>query len=359
MGSHLVDHLVEDRNCRVLVVDNLVAGRREFVHPKAEFYHHDITGLEEYLRKLFVQQKVRFVLNYAAHPYVPFSFERPLHVFDVNAAGAIKVINAAQEAGVEAILQVSSAELYGGNEIGKDIPVENRSKERGEDSWYINENHNVCPHSTYGVAKAAVDYYCQAAWRERKTPVITLRQFNCIGDRETHPYIVPEVIRQVSQFYPCCEGVRRVEGTCGDRTTLVGGMCPVHGSTTNSRTIKLGNNSFRDFLYAGDAVRIAVELLERGEYGEVYNLGSETGIKMYDLARLIGKLMGFEDVKVEVDEARKRPWEIWSLLADTTKIRRTIRGDREGFWKSTPLEEALKRTIAYYESNGRRWVWEK
>jgi len=70
------------------------------------------------------------------------------------------------------------------------------------------------------------------------------------GERETHDYVIPTIISQLAQG-------------------------PV---------VSLGNNSFRDFQYAGDAVRMAVELLEKGEFGEVYNMGSEDGIMIYDLA---------------------------------------------------------------------------
>jgi nucleoside-diphosphate-sugar epimerase len=320
LGSHLVNHLIEDRGCRVLVIDNLVAGRREFVHKEANFEHHDITGSEEHLRRLF--DDCEFVFNYAAYPYIPVSFARPIHVCNVNFFGAMKVINAAQEAGVEAILQVSSAEIYGGYE-GK--------------TEKCDETTIVSPHSSYGVSKAAVDNWIQVRWKEAKTPCIALRQFNCVGERETHPYIVPEIIGQLSK-------------QDGHAPVKAGGQIG---------TIRLGNNSFRDFLYAGDAVRIAVELLERGVYGEVYNLGSETGIKMYDLAKLIGKVMGFADVKVELDEARVRPWEIWWLQADVTKIRTAVNpmGNSANF-KITPLEEALRRTVKWYESNGRKWPWE-
>lgn len=334
LGSHLVNYLVEDRGCEVLVVDNLVAGRREFVHPKATFRHHDITESEPYLKYLFERKKIRFVFQYAAYPYVPDSFTRPLHVFNVNASGAIKVINAAQEAGCEGILQVSSAELYGAGVFDGKTP----------------ETSILEPHSTYGAAKAAVDYYCQTAWRERKTPVLALRQFNCCGERETHPYIVPEIISQLAS--QCHE-----DWPMADTDHV---MCrlqtPEHATWIEPGRVKLGNNSFRDFLYAGDAVRVAVELLERGQFGECYNLGSETGIKMYDLAKLIGNLMGFSDVRVEEDEARKRPWEIWSLLADNTKIKNVC---KQKEYLLIPLEEALKRTIAYYESSGRKWCWEK
>lgn len=320
LGSHLVDHLIEDRGCNVLVLDNLCAGRREFVHTEAEFVHHDITGSEERMRRLFEKKGTKAVFNYAAWPYVPDSFARPLHISDVNFMGAIKVINAAQEAGVEAILQVSSAELYG-QQYGSDEVGAANSLSR------LTENAPVIPHSTYGLAKAAVDSYVQCSWRERKTPCIALRQFNCVGERETHPYVVPEIISQLAyQQGPQDHGL-----------------------------VKLGNNSFRDFLYAGDAVRIAVELLERGQYGEVYNLGSETGIKMYDLAKMIGKLMGFSDVRVEVDEARKRPWEIWHLQSDNTKIKRALSKDNDVMWGTKSLEEALRLTLRYYEESGRKW----
>lgn len=327
LGSHLVDHLVEDRNCYVLVVDNLCAGRREYVHPRADFEHHDITGSEDHVLRLLLDYSAEYVFNYAAHPYVPDSYERPLRVFDVNAVGAMKVVNAAQAAGCKGILQVSSAELYGEgtrHSHNEHCPDFEHNK--------IDEMDEVVPHSTYGAAKAAIDAWVGVRWREAETPCIALRQFNCVGERETHPYVVPEIISQLSKVIEVSRP--------GDLPHLV--------------FVKLGNNSYRDFLYAGDQARIAVELLERGNFGEVYNLGSESGIKMYDLARMIGKLMGFAEVEVVKDQARVRLWEIWSLLSSNEKIYSIIEGR-----PSTSLEEALKKTIQWYGQVGRRWPWEK
>ena len=327
LGSHLVDHLVEDRGCEVLVLDNLCAGRREFVNPRAEFLHADITGSEHFLLDVFRRRKVRYVFNYAAWPYVPNSYERPLHVFDVNCFGAIKVINAAQEAGVEAALQVSSAEVYGGGQSGN-------ADEAGMSVMRLNENAVVKPHSSYGASKAAVDAYCQVAWRERKTPVIALRQFNCVGERETHPYVIPEIISQIAR-----QRSRSMEGAGGE----------------GRPTVRLGNNSSRDFMYAGDAVWIGVDLLERGQFGDVYNLGSSESVKIYDLAQRIGRLMGFAEVRVEKDEARVRPWEIWSLRASNDKAMNVVHT-----WpRLTPLDEALRRTIAWYQENDGEWPWEE
>lgn len=320
LGSHLVDHLIDDRSCRVAVIDNLVAGRREFVHPKARLIHHDITGSEDFLRHVFRMGQIKFVLNYAAYPYVPDSYDRPLHVFAVNANGAMKVINAAQEAGcVEAILQVSSAEIYG--DPGQVPNYESKYVDA------ISEDAPCRPHSTYGCAKAAIDSWVQCRWWEAKTPCIALRQFNCVGERETHPYVIPEII---SQLY--------------------------RGDGTN---IRLGNDSHRDFMYAGDAVRIAVELLERGQFGGVYNLGSEESIGIYDLARLIAKVNGNGTVKIEADPDRMRRWEIWHLQSDNSKVKSLYAPLEDRMGGLVPLEESLRRTIQWFRDNGCKWPWEQ
>lgn len=325
LGSHLTDHLIEDRECDVLVIDNLVAGQREFVHKDARFIHHDITSSESALRKIL--DGVKYVYNYAAYPYIPVSFARPIHVCDVNFMGAMKVINAAQEAGCEGILQVSSAEIYGEGYTDRDG---NLSKER------ISEDATVSPHSSYGVAKAAIDNWIQCRWKEAATPCIALRQFNCVGPRETHPYIVPEIISQLAAKGPA-----------------YGGQV-AHGDPIPK--VHLGNNSTRDFMDARTAVRMAVSLLERGKFGEVYNLGSENCVKMYDLAKLIGEVMGFKDVEVVLDPARVRPWEIWHLQSDNAKINSVV-GERT--WSDLPLQDSLQDTITWFNNHDRCWPWEK
>lgn len=296
LGSHLVKHLIEDRECKVLVLDNLIAGSKEFIHPKATFEWCDITHSESELRKFFEKYKIDYVFNYAASPYIPVSFERPAHVFDINARGALMVMNAAQAAGVKGILQVSSAEIYG------DAPPHK-----------IDENYPARPHSTYGASKLAIDILVQARWREAGTPCIALRQFNCVGENDLmHPYVIPVIIQQLQA----------------------------------GNVVKLGNNSFRDFQYAGDAVRMAVELLEKGQFGEVYNMGSEDGVKIYDLAYMLADIMGV-DMEIEVDKSRMRPWEIWHLQSDNTKLYSVIKTRPQ-----VSLREALERTVADFEKHG-------
>lgn len=302
LGSHLVDYLIEEKNCNVLVLDNLITGLTSYVNSKAKFMWFDIRGDEKELSKILKDNNIKYIFNYAAEPYIPECFERPMHFFDINATAVLKVLNACQEAKIEAILQVSSAEIYG-NMTGK-----------------IKESDPVEPHSTYGVSKAAADGLVQVRWKEAGVPAIAMRQFNCVGERETHEYVIPEIISQLAE----------------------------------SNVVRLGNNSFRDFQYAGDAVKMAVELLEKGEFGEVYNMGSEGGIKIYELAELIGKLIGHDSIQIDVDQARVRPWEIWHLQSDNTKLYSIIDQKPE-----VDLEEALRRTIDFYYKNNKKWDWKK
>lgn len=293
-GTHLVKHLIDDRNCNVLVLDNLIVGQKKWIHPKANFIWCDITQSETRLRNIIRDFNTDFVANAVAEPYVPISFERPLHVFDTNARGALMLINASQEAGVKGILQISSAEIYG------DIDGK------------ITEEAKTNPHSSYGASKLAIDTLVQARWAEAKTPCIALRMFNLVGENETHPYVIPEIIRQVS----------------------------------TSDNVYLGNNTYRDFQYVGDAAKMAVELLEKGNFGEVYNMGSEKGIQIYELAIVIGRLMG-KTIQVFHDETRDRPKDINHLQSDNTKLYSVI-----DYRPQVSLEEALKLTIADYEKNG-------
>ena len=300
LGSHLVNYLVDERKCDVLVLDNLITGLKKHIHEKAKFMWYDIRDDENTLSDILKKHSVKYVFNYAAEPYIPECFERPLHFFDINANAVLKVLNACQKADIKALLQVSSAEIYG-DMTGK-----------------TKESDPVTPHSTYGVSKMAADGLVQVRWREAGVRAIAMRQFNCVGERETHEYVVPEIISQLDK----------------------------------GNQIKLGNNSFRDFQYAGDAIEMAVDLLENGKFGEVYNMGSEGGIKIYDLANLIRKLMGYKEVIIDVDEERVRPWEIWHLQSDNTKLYGVIKTRPQ-----TSLEEALKKTVDYFHNNKCQWGW--
>ena len=164
LGTHLVNYLVEERKCEVLVLDNLLSGRLKWIHREAKFEWYDIREEESGLIRLLKKYDIEYVFNYAAEPYIPECYERPLHFFDINAVAVLRTLNACAEAGVRGILQVSSAEIYGDmkGKIKETDPVEARS--------------------TYGVSKLAADGLVRVRWKEADVPAIAMRQFNCVGE---------------------------------------------------------------------------------------------------------------------------------------------------------------------------------
>ena len=73
LGSHLVDHLINDRNCNVVVLDNLITGLKKHIHEKAKFMWFDIRDDENQLAKIFTDNNIDYVFNYAAVPNLPWA----------------------------------------------------------------------------------------------------------------------------------------------------------------------------------------------------------------------------------------------------------------------------------------------
>lgn len=304
LGSHVV-HSLKNRGCYVRVIDDLSVGRRSFLPNDVDLQCLDIADPGHSI-EFFAEKMVGMdcVLNYAAKPFIPDSYENPLDFVTTNTLAAFKLLEAAHLSGVKRFLQVSSAEVYGNS---------------NSDFGKLHEGSCIGPPSTYASTKAAIDNLCIARHRECGVPVIVLRQFNCVGERETHSYVIPEIIEQLSK----------------------------------SNEIYLGANTFRDFLYAGDAADMAIELVTKGSPGEVYNMGSQTGIQIYDLAHLIGSIMRpGEVIEIVTDSTRFRHCDIYHLCSDNAKLYTTITTRPK-----TLLKNALIKTVNYFKEHGNTWGW--
>jgi len=294
IGSHIVDKLVKEN--KVLVIDNLSSGSKKNINRKAKFIRYDITANPIHLAGILRENKIEYLFHLAAEPYIPKCYEYPGRFFEVNAVGTLKVLLTVWKSKVKRMLYYSSSEVYGS------CPDE-----------FINEEFPTNPHSTYAVSKLAGDRLCFTMFKEHKIPVIILRQFNVFGERETHEYVIPEIIAQLSR---------------GDK-------------------LKLGNiYAKRDFIYVEDAAEMAIELLEKGRLGEVYNLGTGVAWSIKELAEQIGKLMNRKP-KIIVDKRRLRPFDVSYLRCDNKRIYRVIKSRPK-----TSLKEGLKKTIDYFYKYG-------
>jgi dTDP-glucose 4,6-dehydratase len=305
IGSTLVRELLK-RKAKVVVYDNFLYGDRSNlteIEDQVEIVNGDVLSWKIY--SAIKDYKVDYVFHLAAEPYIPHCYDNPEKFFDVNTKGTINVLMACKTLGVKRIMHFSSSEVYGS---AKYTPMD--------------ENHSTLPLSTYAVSKLAADRLCFVFHKEHDIPVIILRPFNAYGPRETQPYVIPEIITQLSK----------------------------------GKSLKLGNiKAERDFTYVDDTARGAVDVLESEiPEGEVVNLGSNRVYSVEKLANLIGELMGHEQVKIEIEKSRLRPIDVDLLQCDYSKAK-----EYAGWEPKIDIKEGLKRTIEWYMTKGKRWIWEK
>ncbi len=305
IGSTLVRELLKE-GANVIVYDNFLSGKLvnlNEVENRIKIIKGDI--LDKNFKSVLTENKIEYLFNLAAEPYIPHCYERPTQFFEINANGAMNVMLAAKAAGVKRIVQYSTSEVYG---TAKQTPMD--------------EHHPTIPASTYAVSKLAADRLCYTLHHEQGIPVVILRQFNVYGPRETHPYIIPELISQLNK-----------------------------GSK-----LKLGNiKATRDLTYVTDAAKGAIALIKCPEaVGEVVNMGTGEDHSVEKMARTIGKLMGHTNVDIEIEQARLRPLDVNVLQCNYFKMHKLT-----GWEPEVSFEEGLKKTIDYFKENKCTWVWEE
>jgi len=305
IGSALVRELLKE-NANVFVLDNFLSGNMgnlKECEKEITLIKGDIR--DKNLAEIFSKNEIEFVFNLAAMPYIPQCYDQPADFFDINAVGALNVVFACKKAGVTRMIQYSTSEVYGSAQY---TPMD--------------ESHPINPQSTYATSKVAADRLCFTLHHEQQVPVIILRQFNTYGPRETHPYIIPEIISQLSK----------------------------------GNTLHLGNiNAKRDFTYVSDAARAAVELMKYKEAeGEVFNCGYGRCWSVKEIAEKIAEIIGIKDLKIIVEKTRLRPLDVQVLEANYFKLFRLT-----GWTPKISFEEGLRRTIAWFNENGKKWPWQK
>jgi len=304
IGSALVREL-EKIKCKVTVLDNLIAGLPEHLHgTKANLVVGDIRN-KELLREVLKRDKIDYCFHLAAEPYIPKGYQNPEEMFKVNTLGTIQVLKSCHEAKVKRIIYYSTSEVYG---TARTIPM--------------SETHPTTPHSIYALAKFAGDRACFILWKERKIPVVILRQFNCFGPREAQPYIIPEIISQFSR----------------------------------GNHLHLGNiEAKRDFSYVNDAVRGVIKLMEMSNFeGQVVNLGRGKNWSIKEIVDTIADVMGKKDYEMTIEKKRLRPFDVDELLCDNTLFNALTGGI-----SFTPFKEGIKNTVEWYNKHGKKWSWEK
>ena len=244
IGSHMVMKLLQS-GYHVVVADNLSTGHREAV--KAEkFYEGDIRD-GKFLDRVFTENQIDGVINFAAFSLVGESCVNPLKYYDNNLAGAQSMLRAMKEHGVKSIVFSSTAAVYG-------------EPERQP----IREDDRTKPTNPYGESKLSIErllHWCDVAYGIKYA---ALRYFNAAGaDSEN---ALGEDHRPESHLIPLVLSValkkRDAIGVFGDDYPTRDGTC------------------VRDYIDVRDLAHahlLAYEFLAREGRSDVFNLGNGNG----------------------------------------------------------------------------------
>ena len=301
IGSNYVRRrLATHADDAVLVLDKLTyAGRRENLHElpeeRLELVEGDIADRDTVAAAL---EGCDALVNFAAESHVDRSIHSPGEFITTDVFGAFVLLEAAREAGIRH-LQVSTDEVYGSIEDGS-----------------FTESSPLEPSSPYSASKAGGDLIVRAFHHTYGSDALICRASNNYG-----PYQHPE------KLIPLCV-----------LNALAGDPLPVYGD----------GMQVRNWLYVEDNCAAIDVVLERGEAGEVYNVGGPDELPNIDVVRAILELAGRDESMIEHVTDRPGHDRRYSLASS--------RLESLGWKAAVGFAEGLERTVAWYRDNA--WWWE-
>jgi dTDP-glucose 4,6-dehydratase len=238
------------------------------------------------------------VVNFAAESHVDRSIESPGEFIQTDVFGTYVLLEAARDAGIRH-LQISTDEVYGSIEDGS-----------------FTEGSPLDPSSPYSASKAGGDLIVSAFQHTYGADSLVCRASNNYG-----PFQHPE------KLIPLCI-----------LNALAGDPLPVYGD----------GMQVRNWLFVEDHCRAIDTVLERGEPGEVYNVGGPDELPNIDVVRKICELTGRDESLIEYVTDRPGHDRRYSLASDKVEAL--------GWRAEVGFEEGLERTVAWYRDN--EWWWE-
>jgi dTDP-glucose 4,6-dehydratase len=296
LGSHLCDALIE-RGHRVICVDNFETGSLQNIAHLREgesfrFMHVDITGHYD------VDEPVDFVYHMAS-PASPIDYARlPLHTLKVGAYGTHNTLGLAKAKRARFLI-ASTSEVYGDPQIHPQ-----------PESYWGNVN-PIGPRGVYDEAKRFAEAMATAYHRYHGIDAKIVRIFNTYG---------PRMRLHDGRAVPAFMG----QALRGEDITIFGS-----GKQT------------RSFCYVSDLVDGIIRLME-SNVNEPVNIGNPHEMTIEEIAREILRLTGSSSRLVykplpEDDPKVRQP--------DITRARTLL-----GWEPKVPLEEGLKKTLAYFRT---------
>lgn len=299
VGSHLLELIQNDPDLQIhATAYSEVDTELQHLLPRVKFHQLDLSQFAPTVEliKAIAPTQIYHLASFAA---VGSSFAQAQKIMLNNTSLQLNLLEAVRVSSpATKILFISSAEVYGLSQADE-IP--------------ISETHPYRPLNPYAVSKLSQDMLAYAYGQSYQIPIVRVRPFNHIGERQTEGFVVAEFAKQIAEI------------EIGKRTEL-----------------RVGNlDAVRDFSDVKDVVQAYQLLMTKGNPGEVYNLGSGSGVPIKEILETLIKLAKAK-IPVSVDQQRVRPSDLPVMIADATKLRAL------GWEPHIPLETTLSRVLDYW-----------
>lgn len=260
IGSHTVYELI-DSGEDVVIIDNLLTGHIEAVHPKARFYKGDIRN-REFLDSVFEKENINSVIHFAASSLVGESMQLPLKYYDNNLCGTKTLLDAMVAHKIDKIVFSSTAAVYGEPES---IPILETDKTE--------------PTNTYGETKLAMERMFKWVGKAHGLRYVSLRYFNACGahvsgkigeDHNPESHLIPLILQVPNRK-------REFISIFGEDYETNDGTC------------------IRDYIHVTDLAQahiLAVKYLQNGGKSDIFNLGNGIGFSVKEVIETARKVTG-------------------------------------------------------------------
>ena len=309
IGSYLSRKLVEQGH-EVSIIDNLSTGclsNIKSIASSTQCHFYQDTILNEHLIKSLIAMADQ-VYHLAAAVGVRLILERPVDTIQTNVLGTDIILKICAQYKKRCMI-FSSSEVYGKYaENKKNLPLQET-----DGAVY---GPTIASRWSYACSKAVDEFLALAYRKEQALPVTIVRLFNTVGPGQLGRYVmvIPTLVKQA----------------------LMGKPMTVFG--TGQQT--------RNFIHVQDVIAVLIQLMmQQTTIGEIYNIGGEQEIAIYDLAVKIKALsQSPSEIRlVSYDEAYEKGFEdMFRRAPDTGKLHRAI-----VFQPQYTLDDILRDVIAY------------
>jgi len=305
IGSHLAEKLLETGHS-VDVIDDLSTGSMRNIqkcmeNPNFRFVHG--SAMDERLMYMLIERNDR-IFHLAAAVGVDLIVKQPVRTIETNIKGTEIVLDIARKFQRPVVI-ASSSEVYGKSEK---VPF-------SEDDDCVFGSTTFSRWS-YACSKAIDEFLGLAYHRQFGLPVLILRFFNTVGERQTGQYgmVIPRFVRSALQGEPI----------------------QVYGDGKQTRC----------FGYVKDVVDGMIALTADPEsYGQVYNIGSTEEVSIEQLALRVKKMTGSnsEIRYVPYEEAYNQAFDdLRRRVPSLEKIKKRV-----GYQPARSLNDTLKIIIDF------------